>query len=1309
MRRLGFFACIAVLLLCFFVTAAWSVSAQSTQGTYDYFYDKGFAVFTETESALGVIREAQARQTSDSRTPAILGWIDEHINQIGQTKQAYITSFNASKTASKAPVDTQIEAIRAGRTKYTDVWNTMSVQAKGEPRAQAVQRIFINKFDGTSSILTEALKIKGGELEAGSEEATTYGESAPLTVAGSEVAKAVTNAAKCKITDFSLVDCVDVMVAWLIKNTLLQIAAALTWLSANILNHAVYYGILEFKQWAPDTLYPIWVIIRQIVSLAVVFAGLFLGFMYIIGRETTFGRYVGWLIIFALFVNFSYPVTRAITDVSNIISLNIYTAAVGAETLTSVNTESGSNNSAGRIIMNRLGLDGLIVSITKTQDSKNSALSDINSTPNALVALVFVFYAAYIFFAAAILIITRTAVLVFLTVASPLLLIDSVVPKMGEVAAKMRKLFFEQLVVAPVFMIMLALTLKFMEVFKTSGALTSSVAGAATVTGAATVSTFFNLIMMLVMLHITIKVTKSISGSAGEFATKWAGKIGGFGLGVASGGTGMLARASIGAAAARARDSGWMDKAQGSRTGRGLYMLTNSLAQSTFDTRNSGLLNKGMGAAGFTNLQAGLGQGSKRTYESNVETKRKNVTSTYERIQDPEARQKYYDQVKHSPFSTQYTSDKIARDLDVKEMELKKKEEAQMKAFASGNDDTRKEMILRAHADPKQRTLAEKMVQAQKYFDEKGLKIDENNPVAVEVKNLEVEENALREDLERSEADYKNNKSKVFEGRRIFANEESIEIGKLEKELSAMPQITTEQKRLHDEKAAILEEKKKEHELDVRLLDEEEKAVKDELARKRSGYEAKEKLLAERRQEHVEDVADKKSDVLLTLDSKTATDIIENDAFEENQKQNLKEIKKMEEDLALMGTGTPEEKRLRSEKMKQIEKRKADNREMVQNLRKEIRTAYMNKYYKQSGPRPLDIELGEEEPTVQPADRNPHPGGSDTSAYEDGMYDLPPNMRASAGNEHPGGSDVEGNYDLPPAMRGGVTRQEAFGNLTRQSVPNVFDDQSASRATNNANPSAGRAPNAPTRSAPTPTSPLPAATGGQTANFAIRQNRGGVPTGGTTNFAVDPNAAKPNYTMYAPVTRQQDTTATGVRDFSQNGQAFDMGSKTLADVVRQRRANNQPSNQTTPQTEPPLEESQAALQRQSLNEMTAAAADVQNASRNNGGGVGTPPSTGIPTITPQNYFEVRKAQKQKREEEEAKGNKERIDLYYARRKKEDEEDLKLLPEVYRNAVKNNDEYTQLQLKYLASGYSKTDEDLKAIYAAIDREMGSSTK
>jgi hypothetical protein len=429
-----------------------------------------------------------------------------------------------------------------------------------------------------------------------------------------------------------LLGCVDVFVTFIIKNTLLQIGGFLVWLTGNMLNYAIQASILNFSDWASSSLYPLWIVVRQLVSLVVVFAGLYLGFMYIIGKDEVFTKYLGWLVIFALFVNFSYPIVRVLTDISNIVSLNIYSSAIGPNALATKFSTAATTlgaDTAGAQIMTKLGLQDLVGSATDIANKQKGFVGDINSMPGALVAVVFVFYAAYIFFMATAIIITRAVVLIFLIIASPLLLVDSVIPKLGDAAMKLRKMFFEQLVVAPVFMIMLALTLKFMDIFQKGGALKSA-SGASLSGGVDSVATFFSILMMLIMLHVMIKVTKYVAGEAGQAATNFMGKVGGFGLAAATAGTGVLARGSVGAAAARMRDSDWLKNAQDSRVGRGLYGLSNSLAQSTFDARNVGMVSRGMATAGLTGglgltMQKGLGQNYDQRFKAQNDDTRKKL------------------------------------------------------------------------------------------------------------------------------------------------------------------------------------------------------------------------------------------------------------------------------------------------------------------------------------------------------------------------------------------------------------------------------------------------------------------------------------------------------------------------------------------------------------------------------------------------------------------------------------------------------------------------------------------------------------
>lgn len=634
LKKVGLYA--LTCLTFFFVTNSLVVAqAAPSQGTYDYF--QGIVTAHHTEA----INVFDSLSKDPSATEASKNASRDYKIVSEKNYNAYLAAFNAEKAKNipnTGPADSQIKGIQAWVQSRDEGSNLAITRAYSGPQKSAYDQ-YSTKV--SRDALTSAMQIKNGTITAGSAEAnvqndtgTTANAAAGNTNGTKQVADPTPDV--CSLLSGNFLGCLDLLVAKLIKGVFLQIAGFLAWLSANMLNYAIQISILDFASWSPTSLYPIWIIIRQIVSLVVVFAGLYLGFMYIIGREDTFGKYIGWLAIFALFVNFSYPVTRALVDVSNVVSLNIYSSAVGSEALgtnfKSAATTSGGNT-AGSLIISKLGLTDLFVSATTVttatgfnEKTGSGFVGQINTTPGALAAVAFALYAAFVMFMATGILVMRAAIFSFLIVASPLLLVDAVVPKLGDVAVKMRKMFFEQLIVAPVFMLMLALTLKFMDVFQT-GPLAN---------GGDSVKVFFNLLMMTIMLHIMLKVTKAAAGTAGEMATNAMGKVGGFGLGVASGGAGLLARGSVGLAAARLRDSGVMDKMQGSRTGRGLYSLTNSLAQSTFDTRNLGMVNRGMASAGM-----GMGKGTTQTYDKDFEARDSAMKKKYGSIKDVDARKSY--------------------------------------------------------------------------------------------------------------------------------------------------------------------------------------------------------------------------------------------------------------------------------------------------------------------------------------------------------------------------------------------------------------------------------------------------------------------------------------------------------------------------------------------------------------------------------------------------------------------------------------------------------------------------------------------
>lgn len=437
------------------------------------------------------------------------------------------------------------------------------------------------------------------------------------------------------ISSSPILDCLELGTTWLVKSIILNIVGFFLWMSANLLNFAMYHGVFKFSEFAPKEIYNIWLVVRQIISLFVFFAGLFVGFMAIIGKSEEFKKYVAFLVVFGLFVNFSYPIVRVFVDVSNVVSLQIYQTTLGKDILLTDNPSG--DDTAGARIMRSMGLQGLVMSATSLSDKANapdsSFINTVTSLPGAIAIVAVVGSAAYILFMIAMMIIARTALLVCIIIASPILLVDTIVPALGEKAKWLRGVFISQLFVAPVFAIMLALTLKFLDIFSELNKGPNALTGA----GANTAAVFFNLIMMLVMLWIMYKVTKTVAGSVGDTVTNWAGKAGGMGTGMALGAgaatLGFAGRNTVGRLAANLGKKDW----GGGVLGNAAKSTFSKIGDASFDGRKFGIVQSVASTAGITNL----GKGGQNGYAKNREESEKKTFERAGDIGNDEARAEY--------------------------------------------------------------------------------------------------------------------------------------------------------------------------------------------------------------------------------------------------------------------------------------------------------------------------------------------------------------------------------------------------------------------------------------------------------------------------------------------------------------------------------------------------------------------------------------------------------------------------------------------------------------------------------------------
>jgi hypothetical protein len=630
MKRMRFLAIIFTLLISIVggnFTASERVFAQSSTGasqtSLSTYQSKGVALFNNQLSLLN----EKKRETVFASDPKNIVAANLIIDAVSKASGVFSTELN--KASTKANWERYEKALNLAISSISEDQRTKMISLVAPYKTYTTTTITIFTKQLSDEAIAE--RRSAGMIQGG---ATS--EQAQIDAQGTAAANntAVTNATnQAKATDNVVEEvecgfgnisaCAKEFIVWIIKTFLLELAGFMVWVSANMMNYAIKVGILDFAKWAPDTLYPIWLVVRQITSLFVVFAGLWLGFMYIINKGKEFEKYIPFVILFGLFVNFSYPLVRTVIDVSNIVSLNLYASAVGNNALTAKATDG---NTAGALIMNKIGLQGLVFSATKVDTSKSDAgkLSKASSVPGALMAVGFVFYAAYVFFIITFLLVTRTAVLVFIIIASPLLFVDKVIPRLGGYASKLRDIFWEMLFVGPVFTIMLALTLKFLDAFNVIKE-TGVAAG-----GEATIVEFFNILMMLIMLHIMFKVTKATSGSIGQAVSGAMSGVGTLavggvaGLGMRAGFAGMAAagRGTLGRAGSALQGSPWATKTEGFGSGasRALFRASGAMANANYDARNTSIVQKGGNMLG---ISGGMGQGGKLGREALIDARAK--------------------------------------------------------------------------------------------------------------------------------------------------------------------------------------------------------------------------------------------------------------------------------------------------------------------------------------------------------------------------------------------------------------------------------------------------------------------------------------------------------------------------------------------------------------------------------------------------------------------------------------------------------------------------------------------------------------
>lgn len=343
-----------------------------------------------------------------------------------------------------------------------------------------------------------------------------------------------------------------------------------------------------------------WTVFRDLANLFFIFVLLWFGIRFILGLVGGEGKKtLLMVIIMALLINFSLFITKAIVDAGNIATLHFYNAM--RPDLIDPATNQPLRDAAGNVM--KAGLSDIYMEALKLQtvfDAKGIPATDTLAAAGGfanqfikvglatLLGSVFFLVAAFVFFAAGIMFISRAVVLMFLMLLSPLAFVAHVLPNSQAQALGKQwwDMLFKQTFWAPLYM---ALTYAVAKAIQSGGfrdllKITENQASfAALMSSPASdnVGIIVNYIILIAAMVTTLLIASSMGAKGSKMMMEWGQKAQGWGMGVLKGVPGGLAARSVGGFA-RAMTSSDALKASTNPLARAALRTANRLQEMKF-------------------------------------------------------------------------------------------------------------------------------------------------------------------------------------------------------------------------------------------------------------------------------------------------------------------------------------------------------------------------------------------------------------------------------------------------------------------------------------------------------------------------------------------------------------------------------------------------------------------------------------------------------------------------------------------------------------------------------------------------------
>jgi len=444
---------------------------------------------------------------------------------------------------------------------------------------------------------------------------STSSTSASTTPANSSFQNSINANFVCSIVpgNFNLTGCLGQLMYWL----LMVIPAYILWLAAYFFNVFVYVT-LSGKLFAGSTFIPAaWAVVRDLSNIFFILILLYIAIQLILGLGGHgVKQMIGKVIIIALLINFSMFFTEVIIDASNILALVFYNkinvGVIGPDGKTPIlapyENATGEKDVAGGLTgafnpANQL-TPAFFASASKTNYIP-SATGTSNPTPSnptpissgilygiMLLSGAVMLMASYAFFVTGFSFLGRMIELFVLIIFSPFAFMSFTVPKLASIDSIGWDSWLKRLLtasfMAPIFMFFMYFIFMLIGANLFGGLITkaSPPSFIENVLGI-----FLPATLIVVLLLQATSYAKKGSGKFGEMVMKGAQMVGGVALGVATGGTAMLASNTLGRIGRNMANNEEVKAraAAGDKSAQRRLAVANSLAKNSFDVRQTGL------------------------------------------------------------------------------------------------------------------------------------------------------------------------------------------------------------------------------------------------------------------------------------------------------------------------------------------------------------------------------------------------------------------------------------------------------------------------------------------------------------------------------------------------------------------------------------------------------------------------------------------------------------------------------------------------------------------------------------------------